>query len=459
MPDALVAYVAQRTGMRLAGAQQRRVQRVLGAACSESGLTSAAFAELLRTRPEVFDGLVDDLTVGETYFFRERPQLEMALQAVRAEEGRPGRAARPVRAWSAGCSSGEEAYTLAMLLRGPAGTPDPQVLGTDISPRALAHAEGATYGGRALRVLSREELAVWFEPVRGGRFRVRERFGRAVRLQPRNLLDGPPQEAAFDLVLCRNVLIYLSPESVAVAAQALRDALVAGGWLLTGVADPILEVDGLERVGTRQGVLYRRAGLAPTGRPRLRDRPAPVPVTPGRLRPAVTSCPVSDRRLPPLKGEPVPFPAMTPGSGGATSPVRGRLLPDRQAPTMLPPDPSELATARRAVEAAPLDPGLRYRLALLHLERGDLGAAAESAGAAVFLEPALVVGHLLQARIFEALNDEHRAARCFRAAAVLLEQLPADVPIPHGDGETAAMLAVVVGQALGAGSRPEPGSA
>jgi chemotaxis protein methyltransferase CheR len=429
----LVAYVAARTGMRLEGAQQRRLSRVLSRACEESGMSAAAYTDLLRREQSAFDALADDLTVGETYFFRERPQLELLRDAVL--EGSPG---RPLRAWSAGCASGEEAYTAAMLLGTATAPHGVQVLGTDLSPTALARAERATYGARSLRAVTDAERRRWFEPGPRGQVRVRESVRRAVRFAPGNLLDGAPEQPRFDVVLCRNVLIYLSPDAVSRVAAALREALLPTGWLLTGVADPVLEADGLERVATPEGVMYRRVRRAAPASRRARPEPAPIPALPRveRLVRGATAPrpPAPAPPVPPWAPTPVPAPVPDAAPEAASEAASAA--------------PGSLADVRAAVDASPLDAALRYRLAVLHLEVGDVRAAVEAATAAAFLDPSLVVAHLLLGRLHEALQDPRRAQRCFRTAAALLDQLPGHSPVPHADGETAESLARVVGAAL-----------
>lgn len=428
--SSLVAYMAGRTGMRMAGAQQRRLARVLSHACHESGMSPGAYAELLRREQAAFDALADDLTIGETYFFRERPHLELLRETVQAT--RPGD--RPLRAWSAGCSTGEEAYTLAMLLGSAAAPSGVQVLGTDLSPAALERAEAGTYGDRALRAVTDSERRRWFEAAGRGGVRPRDSVRRVVRFSPGNLLDGPPTHSGFDVVLCRNVLIYLSPEAISRVAAVLLEALLPSGWLLTGVADPVLKADGLERVATKKGVMYRYAGG--TAVPSRRS---------GRVGPPDPTVPIAPRKAP------------VPVAAAAARPQR-RSDPQPLAPVVAPAPgaTASLAAVHAAVQAAPLDAVLRYRLAVLHLDAGNLRAATEATTAAAFLDPTLVVAHLLLGRLHEALQDPGRAHRCFRTAAALLDQLPGHLPVPHADGETGESLARVVGAAL---STPPKGTA
>ncbi|MBC7818111.1 MAG: chemotaxis protein CheR, partial [Planctomycetaceae bacterium] len=171
-----------------------------------------------------------------------------------------------LRAWSAGCASGEEAYSLAMLFDSEGWAGRSHVLGTDISARALAAARRGSYrewsfrgdgAAQALRfVTRRSEEHVIADALRG-----------RVEFKPLNLaIENYPSMAAgtvaLDLILCRNVLIYFDLATVASVARRLFESLVPGGWLVTGASDPPLgEHAPFETVIAPEGVFLRR-GLA-----------------------------------------------------------------------------------------------------------------------------------------------------------------------------------------------------
>lgn len=430
MTDAsLLAYVQGRTGLRAAGVQQQRLIRELDRARGQAGLSSAAYVELLQREPAAFEALLDGITVRETYFFRERQQLELLRDRALAGDA-AHLAPRPLRAWSAGCASGEEAFTLAMLLGGaPSGV---DVVGTDVSAAALHQAQQATYGRRAVRALTDQERATYFEPA-GTRLRVRRAWRRRVRFAPGNLIQDAPGSSGFDVVLCRNVFIYFTADAIAAAVDNLVAALAPGGWLLTGSADPPLDADGLERVPGEHGLMYRRRPLQSTSvTPRPVDRPT-------------TTRAGSDAAEPAADGKDA---AMAPAAQAAT------VGPAASAPH--PALPASVAEAEQAIAAAPLDVDLRYRLAVLQMAEGDLRAATTAATGALFLDPTFIPAHLLLARLHEALGDTRRARRCFLAAAQLLDQLPGDAVVRGTEADTAESLARVVGAALGVPAQGAP---
>ncbi|MDQ2106694.1 CheR family methyltransferase, partial [Azospirillum isscasi] len=185
---------------------------------------------------ETLDRLIDGATNRESYFFRDRNQLRLVI-ALLAERG-PGTA--PATLWSAGCASGEEAYSLAALASENGGLPGFAVLGTDLSPAALAVAErgvyrtGAMSSCRALTAADERHLPA---EEGGTARRVSPAVRARVRFARHNILAGPPPGAPFDAVLCRNVLIYMDQEGRRRCLATLGAALKPGGVLAIGPAD------------------------------------------------------------------------------------------------------------------------------------------------------------------------------------------------------------------------------
>lgn len=200
--------------------------------------------------------LVELLRVGETAFFRHRAHGQALVEAVipALRTRKPG---GTLRAWSAGCASGEEAYTLALLLSRHLPGQRLRVLGTDISKEALAVARARTYADAALTPVPAVLRSSGFEPAGHGRWRVADHVARLVTFEQRNLADGA-YPRGFDLIWCRNVLIYFSPEARAQAVRRLVDSLDDGGFLFVGYAESLRDVPNLERVRTPDAVLYRK---------------------------------------------------------------------------------------------------------------------------------------------------------------------------------------------------------
>lgn len=208
------------------------------------------------------------LVPHETYFFREPTQLEsFRAEALPALATRFA-ADRRLRLWSAGCSSGEEPYTLAMLLEdsGLFGGWDVQIHGTDVSRRVLQAARIGEYGPSALRSTPPSAQARHFERLEGGRVRVREPLRAKVSFSRLNLMDAagarllPPMHVVF----CRNVLIYLEPQARLQVVSRFFERLVPGGLLFLGHSESLLnESTSFELVQLEGDLVYRKPGKHP----------------------------------------------------------------------------------------------------------------------------------------------------------------------------------------------------
>lgn len=207
------------------------------------------------------------LTTNETYLHREPHQLRAFAEEILPVLAQENARARRLRIWSAGCSTGEEVYTLAILLlrSGLFAGWDLEVLGTDISRRALAVARAGAYGPSAFRQPESAALRPWFR-AEGGRWVVREEVRGLVGFGHQNLLDGaaPGLSAAVDAVFCRNVLIYFDLPDRRRVLEAFRRRLRPGGFLLLGHSESLLHVTAdFELVHFRHDLVYRRPRSSP----------------------------------------------------------------------------------------------------------------------------------------------------------------------------------------------------
>ena len=232
---------------------------------------------------EEWRALSTQLTVAETFFFRYwdhfRAFVEVVLPALSG--------ARRLRVLSAGCASGEEAYSLAVLLR--ENVPDLEswdvrILGVDINPAVLARAVQGVYSSWSLRDTSPSVRARYFQP-RGREFLLEESVRRGVRFEERNLVDddSPLWEAgAFDVVFCRNVTMYFSAGVMASVVARLSRCLSPGGFLFLGHAETLRGVSqDFHLCHTHDTFYYRRreaGGLPPS------HHPSASPALPARMR-------------------------------------------------------------------------------------------------------------------------------------------------------------------------------
>ncbi len=212
--------------------------------------------------PEELVECVERITTHETYFFREQFQLDAFSREIVPDLLRRGGSRRELAVWSAGCSTGEEAYTIAMLLADVAPELAPQVLGTDISPKVIATAQQAVYGAASFRTTSDELRARHFEPAGVGLWRVAPALRRACNFVRHNLteVDGYAAFGRHDVIFCRNVLMYLSSPARLRIVEGFYDALVPGGYLLLGHSESLLNLTTrFELVNLSSDLVYRRS--------------------------------------------------------------------------------------------------------------------------------------------------------------------------------------------------------
>ena len=199
--------------------------------------------------------LVEALRVGETRFFRHRAHIAAIENVAIPTLNKAG--SHKLRVWSAGCATGEEAYTLAIVLARKLGARRQlEVLATDISADALEIARARTYSTQAVKNVPSEVKAWAFERTEE-RWRVADHIAQCVRFEQHNLaLDRYPRK--FDLILCRNVLIYFGQSGRTETINRLIDSLVEGGFLFVGYSESLRDFSALDAIHTPQAVLFRK---------------------------------------------------------------------------------------------------------------------------------------------------------------------------------------------------------
>jgi chemotaxis protein methyltransferase CheR len=209
--------------------------------------------------PAELEQLVDALVVNETYFFREMDQLRgLTAELVPALLAR----SRPVRIWCAASSTGEEPYTIAMMLDELGLLRDVRIVATDVSNRALTRARAGIYAGRAFRTTPEAMQRRFFEPDAAGAFRVCDRVREAVRFARVNLRDEHAVAALGeqDVILARNVFIYFEDDAITSIVGALARSLREGGYLLVGASESLLRFATTLACEERGGAFFYRRG-------------------------------------------------------------------------------------------------------------------------------------------------------------------------------------------------------
>jgi chemotaxis protein methyltransferase CheR len=376
--NAVAELVRRRTGVVVKDAQLPALAAALGRIAPEMDAKRFA-AEIGETpRGPLLHALIDEVTVQETYFLREQRELEaidwQGLLAAARERG-----SGVIRLWVAACSTGEEAYSLAILASEAFGRAAPPVtiLATDISNAALARAEaGSGYSERSVRNVS-QRLRERYLSREQGHYRVKDQLKALVRFRHHNLIEDsspPPGEVPFDVVSCRNVLIYFDLPTVGRVLSSLETAMRPGGRLILGAAD-------------------RLSGPA------------------GGLGNVVSNPTVERRQVRPKRSLRRPL---------GIEPGPRRRSEDRIEDALLAANEDDLDGALEIVEALlAADPTLadaHFVRGLVELESGDSGAAAASLRTALYIDPSFGLAAFELGRAHDANGDVKAARRAYGQA-------------------------------------------
>jgi len=456
--DEILGLVAARTGLVFAP------PRLDGAAAGVRRSMKRArvgdvrrYCTMLEESAETLDDLVGELTVGETYFFREPEQFSLIRREILPEIRHRRGDTHVVRCWSAGCASGEEAFSLAMVLADEGLLRDrARVYATDISRRALAKARAATYGEWSLRDSGAGRARAYLER-RGDSYELSPEIRASVAVQYGNLaLDEYPSFASglwgMDLVLCRNVLIYLDSAIIPVVARRLFASLADGGWIITGPSDPLLTgCAPFESLMTEAGIVYRRpptpdriqslshaAGATPSAGP-LRGSGEP---NDGEVKPD-TSTIVATARAALSEGDYRRAVQLTSAlrADPAATLVRIRALAniDTRAAEV---------ECERALARHPLNPELHYLRAALLIDQGRDGDAVEALRRVLYLDRSIAAAQYALGAVLRRRGDVEGARRAYRNASELARAHSPDAVLPLTDGESAGRLATAAASEL-----------
>jgi len=346
----------------------------------------------------LLEELLDGLVVGETYFFREPQQFESLREFVLPELLRLRPLDARISVWSAGCATGEEAYSLAILLEQESLSSRSDILATDVSATAIKKAKRATYEHWAFRGAKEDFTETYFK-ARSGKFHLIDRIRDQVAFGHLNLATEtyprPRQGSKFDIIFCRNVMIYFSAQTVAAVAKRLFDSLDDGGWLITAPSDPPLwDFAPFETRMTAGGVFYRKKSL-------LKEKPSNV--VPFRRKPAVAEA-----------AAPKPQPrAAKPAEPDFRHSVEAC---DLHVQSLFAGNKHEAALEflARAIVWHPLSRELHYIYAVGLLNREMPEKAAAIARRLVYLDRRSVVAHMLLGTIAQQRGDYVGAMRAYR---------------------------------------------
>jgi chemotaxis protein methyltransferase CheR len=263
--------VNENAGIVLGPNKRQLVQGRLGRRLRELGLTSyEAYCDHVReSGPEELVGLINALTTNVTSFFRENHHFQAMAAYMIPEALKRNEVSRRLRIWSAGCSTGEEAYCLAMVLNEclPSGQRwDAKILATDIDSDVIEFARAGIYPMERLESVSQERLRRYFRRgvgAQAGNARVAPDLARMVTFTTLNLLKPWPMRGPFDIIFCRNVMIYFDQRTRETLVNRFASMLVSDGYLCVGHSESIHSGSAPFRLVGK--TIYRKTGEVNVG--------------------------------------------------------------------------------------------------------------------------------------------------------------------------------------------------
>ncbi len=413
---------------------------------------AAAYLDLLRSEAgeEELRRLLPLVTIAKTSFFRDERQftalaalLPGLLERARAE-------GRPISIWSAGCATGEEVYSIAMTAAEAGARPgEIELLGTDVNPEAVSAAARGAFEPRRMRDV-RPALAERYFEADGEVYRVRAALRSLLAgVRAHNLVSAiypRPQRGGWDLIFCRNVIIYFDTPTTQAVLERFHQSLASGGYLFLGYSESLFRLfEGFDLTEVAGAFLYRR----PEGP--AAPRPAPAPPPPPAMAHRYVPAPVKHVRIAPPGGAPAPAarPLLSPQEvldGAVELFAEGRFDAARdRLERLLAQAGEDLAVrltlanlygilrqpelARESYETAlglePLSAEAHLFYGIHRLVHGDADGAAQELGKALFLDPDLALAHYYLGRCREAQRDPGRARLCYKNAIDAFGRRPA----------------------------------
>jgi chemotaxis protein methyltransferase CheR len=397
--ERLAEFLRKRTHLQIRARSFDIITRLIEKRCELKRLSPEDYVDRIITTNDSTEAdlFTVELTVGETHFFRGPPQFDALrneiVPAIHAKKKRT----RAIYALSAGCSTGEEPYSMAIVLR-EVPTSEPwriEVTGIDINTRSIQKAENAVFSAWSLRDMPDADRRRYFR-IEGDSFRLNEDIRRHVRFRRAALTDAALDTLfplGIDLAVCQNVLYYLDEQARAEVVLALAQSLAIGGYLLLGPVDHFGDVPGCQPRQMGEIVVYERTGPVV----------ARAPISSAVLRRSRWPAPETHPLVPPIGPVRIPTTAPLPKDLAPVVPISGFDIRDFEVPSV-PHAPTPTPTLDDAFAKA---------------NTGDLQGALDLLNPLLDEEPEEPKGHLLEGLILTDLGSFDAALDAFRRCVYL----------------------------------------
>ena len=481
----LSGFVADRMGLHFPPERWNDLARGIISAAHQFGFAEPeACVDWLVSSPlekKQIEILASQLTVGETYFFREKRAFEVLESHLLPELIRSRRDSdRRLRFWSAGCATGEEPYSLAILLARVLGDVkdwDLTILASDINPRFLRRASEGVYNEWSFRDSPSWIKESCFEKPKDGHFELLPRIKQMVTLAYLNLAEDVYPSLlnntnAMDVILCRNVLMYLAPQRAERVVQNFYRSLADGGWLLVSPSETShVLYSHFETVNFPGVILYRKCdnqrrlsseafpGEEFDKSPALPPLPSQPPIC---VELVETSVPrVSETPPVEVEGQPTAESPAVADRDAFKLYERGRYAEAEEqllaCLSEMPDDANALALLARvyanqgrlqealewcakAIAAERVNPGFHYLRATILLEQGLLAEAGASLQRALYADPDFVLAHFVLGNLSRRQGKSRKARKHFENAGSLLSAYGREQVLPESEGITAGRM-------------------
>lgn len=480
-------FIAAQMGLQFPPSRWGDLERGIASAAREFQVKDPeAFIHRLLSAPltkSQIEILASHLTVGETYFFREERTFELLgtqilPELIHSQQG----ADRQLRIWSAGCATGEEPYSVAILLHKL--IPDLErwnvtILATDINPAFLEKAAAGIYRDWSFRNIPPWVTPRYFQNTKGGGFQVLPAIQKMVNFSYLNLAEDVYPSLlnntnAMDLILCRNVLMYFAPERAARVIQNLHRALTDGGWLIVSPSETShVLFPEFQTVHFPGAIFYKKDNREPVSTERFHFRECDEGRS-FRSPPAFsvehvpeTSIPSwSDELLPVIAAKPKRAPAKSATfqdgialfEQGCYREASEKLLAfllqnkgDHVAMGLLARVYANLGQlvqalewCEKAIAADKLNTGCHYLRAIILQEQGALAQAQLSLQRTLYLDPKFVLAHFALGHLSRQQGKVKESEKHFANALLILETHREEEVLAESDGLTAGRLAEII---------------
>jgi chemotaxis protein methyltransferase CheR len=264
----LCEFIYRQTGMVFTEAKRYYVERrvVERMVATRSNSFTQYFARLRANAQEEIEKIINAFTVNETYFYREDHQLKCLTSDLLAQRVKSKRSGDLIRIWSAPCSTGEEPYSIAMWLLENWPLVDEyeiEIIGSDIDTDVLRFAAEGIFGKRALMRLTPALIEKYFTQLDVDKWQILDDLRSSVRFEPVNIVEANETRpfGKFDVIFCRNVLIYFDDVSRRIAAENLYENLWPGGFICLGHTESMSRISALfEACRFEDAIVYQRPG-------------------------------------------------------------------------------------------------------------------------------------------------------------------------------------------------------